>query len=89
MQHFDITVTGRVQGVFFRASAQEVAEGLGIHGNVCNHADGSVRLAAEGDEAKLQEFVDWLQRGPERARVKRVDVKQGELQHYKYFIISG
>ena len=66
-------VVGRVQGVFFRASAQREARRLGLTGWVRNRPDGSVELVAEGEDESLREFLGWVQRGPTSARVDRVD----------------
>ncbi len=66
------TVSGRVQGVFFRASARAEAEGLGVAGYAKNLADGSVEVFACGDARALEELQTWLQHGPPQARVTRV-----------------
>lgn len=87
MQHLDITVTGKVQGVFFRASTKEVADLLGIYGWVMNHKDGSVRIEAEGDEAELRQFTDWLRQGPDGAKVEQVISTSGTVQNYAGFFI--
>jgi acylphosphatase len=65
-------VTGRVQGVFFRASTRAEAERLGLSGHACNLADGSVEVVACGDTAALRELAAWLQHGPPSARVQSV-----------------
>jgi acylphosphatase len=65
-------VTGRVQGVFFRASTRERALRLGLTGSARNLADGSVEVIASGDDAALAELERWLQQGPPSARVERV-----------------
>ena len=70
-----ILVEGRVQGVFFRASAVEEAGRLGIRGWVRNREDGAVELLAEGEEAGIASLVAWCHQGPGSARVERVDVR--------------
>ncbi len=87
MQHLDIKVSGRVQGVFFRASTLEQAEKLGIRGWVSNHADGSVRIAAEADAEAMQQFLIWLQHGPENARVDDLAISPGEPEYFDAFSI--
>lgn len=67
-------VQGRVQGVFFRASTQKVAQGLGLVGWVKNCSDGSVEIHAEGEQGKLDEFVEWCRQGPELASVSNIDL---------------
>jgi len=68
-----ILVKGRVQGVYFRASAAQTAAGLGIRGCVENLADGSVRIVAEGMTEKLERLIEWCKEGPPRAEVKSVE----------------
>lgn len=70
-----VRVTGHVQGVFFRAWAQQQADGLGVTGWVRNAADGSVEGHLEGDKSAVQQLVDLLHRGPPSAEVDGVDVE--------------
>ena len=65
-------VAGRVQGVFYRASACEVAKCLGLTGWVRNLADGKVEAVACGDTEGLTQFAAWLRRGPAEAKVTEV-----------------
>jgi len=88
MKHLDITVTGLVQGVWFRASTKEQAELIGITGFVRNQADGSVYLEAEGSEEGLEVLVKWLRQGPSAARVDNLEIKESELQNFPDFEIS-
>lgn len=69
------TVTGKVQGVFFRASAQREARRLGVTGHARNHADGSVEVLACGEAAAVAALVEWLRRGPPLAEVAEVRVE--------------
>jgi acylphosphatase len=62
-------VSGRVQGVFFRASTRAEAERLGISGHARNLADGSVEVIAHGDAKALSALEAWLQHGPPSAHV--------------------
>ncbi len=75
MKQVQCVVLGRVQGVFFRASAQREARRLGLTGWVRNRPDGSVELLAEGEDESLRDFIGWVQRGPGSARVDRVDTR--------------
>lgn len=88
MQHLNIKVTGKVQGVFFRDSTKMVADQLGVTGWVKNEADGSVSIEAEGDDWILDNFLDWCEEGPERAVVDQVTKETGELQGFKNFVIK-
>jgi acylphosphatase len=71
----EVTIKGRVQGVFYRASARDEAERLGLHGEVRNLPDGSVELVAEGERAVLEELIAWCRRGPPLALVEEVRVR--------------
>jgi acylphosphatase len=67
-------ISGRVQGVFYRASAQRYAQSLQMCGWVRNRRDGRVELLACGDEADLATLEKWLQIGPEYAKVTNIEV---------------
>ena len=69
-------VTGRVQGVSFRAAAASEARRLGVVGWVRNRADGSVELEAEGDDALVGRLLAWCEHGPPSAQVARVAVEE-------------
>ncbi len=84
-KHLDITIKGKVQGVFYRASTKAVADQLGITGTVQNTGDGDVQIAAEGTETMLGMFLDWCREGPEKAEVTSVDSHEGELKNYRNF----
>lgn len=74
-----IKIIGRVQGVFFRQAAKEVADTLGLTGWVRNEPDGSVRIVAEGEEEKLQKFAEWCKTGTEHSMVENVTVTRQEM----------
>ncbi|RDZ27617.1 acylphosphatase [Lysobacter silvisoli] len=65
-------VSGKVQGVWFRASTREQALALGLRGYARNLADGRVEVLAAGADDALTQLQAWLQRGPTHARVDRV-----------------
>lgn len=85
MKHLDIRVTGRVQGVFFRASTRETAEAIGVKGTVRNEADGSVFIEAEGDEEQLRRFLQWVRLGPPGALVEDVSTREGPTRGFDRF----
>lgn len=68
-----VIVSGRVQGVWFRASARGQARQLGLYGQVWNRSDGRVELVAEGPEEILRQFLDWCGVGPRGARVESIE----------------
>ena len=74
MIRVEVVVTGRVQGVFYRARAAERASELGLAGWVRNREDGAVELVAEGPEPVVAELVAWCRQGPPAARVEDVHV---------------
>lgn len=65
-------VSGRVQGVYFRASTRERAQQLALDGHARNLADGRVEVIAAGEAAALEALAAWLQHGPPAARVEQV-----------------
>lgn len=67
-------VSGRVQGVFFRASTQRQAQSQGLTGWVRNRIDGRVEVMACGDEQRLETFAKWLEIGPDYAKVTKIKV---------------
>ena len=73
-------VHGKVQGVFFRQSASDVARELGLRGWCRNLHDGSVEVCACGDEADVNQLYAWLHQGPPAARVDRVDSALVEIE---------
>ncbi len=87
MKHINVTVSGRVQGVYFRATTKEVADTLGVTGFVKNQADGSVYLEAESNEDTLNKLLTWLKKGPAAARVDNLKVEDGTCQFFEGFDI--
>ena len=71
-----VMISGRVQGVWFRASTRDKAEQLGITGWVKNTSDGRVEAVFEGDEKHVQGMIDWCHQGPPLAEVVDVAVKK-------------
>lgn len=69
-----LLIKGKVQGVFYRATAREVAEKLGLTGWVKNTEEGHVEAVVSGAEQPLQQFVEWCWQGPPRAVVTAVDI---------------
>ncbi|MCD2422280.1 acylphosphatase [Niabella pedocola] len=85
-----IIVTGAVQGVFFRKTAKQQADIMGILGSAQNQSDGSVLIYAYGDAEPLQRFIDWCRQGPAGAKVENVTVTDvPETEEYRWFEILG
>lgn len=83
-----IRVSGKVQGVFFRVSAKDEADRLGITGLVRNEPDGSVLIDAEGPPETLALFADWCRQGPPRARVLTFVTEDAAPKGYVEFKIE-
>lgn len=75
-----VYISGRVQGVFFRATTRRKASELGIKGWVKNLADGRVEAVFEGEEDKLKKILNWSHQGPSRADVDNVETHWKEYQ---------
>jgi acylphosphatase len=69
-----VSVSGRVQGVFFRAETQNRARSLGLAGWVRNAPDGTVEAVFEGPSDRVRSMLDWCRRGPRHAGVEDVAV---------------
>ncbi len=69
-------VYGKVQGVYFRATAQEEARRLGLTGWIHNVEDGSVEFEVQGPEEAVKQFLEWAQEGPPAARVDNWKVEE-------------
>ncbi len=85
MKHINITVRGKVQGVWFRKETYLAATRLGVSGTVENHPDGTVYIEAEAEEPILRQFVDWCHEGPELAVVAEVVIEEEDLKGFKEF----
>ncbi len=88
MKHFNIRVSGKVQGVYFRASTREQADRLGVKGFVCNEANGDVYIEAESNEDTLNKFLEWCAQGPARASVDQIKVSEGAVKGFTSFEIT-
>lgn len=82
-----LRIEGRVQGVFFRATAAQEATRRGLTGWVRNCADGSVELVAEGKKSDLEALIAWCRRGPPAAGVTAVNIREepfrGEFSRFE------
>lgn len=87
MKHLDIIISGKVQGVFFRATTKAVADQLGIKGTARNRPDGTVFIEAEGDDFSMELFLEFCHKGSDRAVVEKVDVTEGEIKNFRNFEI--
>ncbi|MEE9911145.1 MAG: acylphosphatase [Deltaproteobacteria bacterium] len=74
MRRVHVTISGRVQGVFFRAETQRAANMFKLSGWVRNLEDGRVEALIEGEDADVDKMIAWCKTGPPTARVDHVDV---------------
>ena len=81
----EVKVTGRVQGVAFRAYAEQQARRLGVAGWVRNEPDGSVAGHFEGDDGDVDALVAWCHDGPPMARVSHVAVRPAAVAGHQGF----
>jgi acylphosphatase len=82
VKELQATVTGHVQGVFYRATIQNWAQQHGIKGVAENRPDGSVYVRAQGSETALEQLVEKLWEGSQAAQVENVAVTWGEPDEY-------
>jgi len=87
MKCVHLIVSGRVQGVFFRANVRNKALQLGLKGYTKNLENGDVDVVAEGYEEKIKELVDFIKKGPGIASVTGVQAKHKEPENFKSFEI--
>jgi acylphosphatase len=88
-KHLQIKVFGRVQGVFFRIMAQQIALNLKLTGFVRNESDSTVYIEAEGEFEQLKKFLLWCQTGPAGASVTQIQHRFSKLlKNFSQFMIE-
>ena len=88
METVHLVIKGKVQGVYYRASAKEKANELGIKGWIKNTPGGDVEIMAGGNKEQLEKFIEWCRRGPKHAEVIDVVVTEGEEENLNDFSIK-
>lgn len=87
MKRMHVIVSGRVQGVFFRAFTQDTAQSLKLTGWVRNLFDGRVEAVFEGKDEDIDTMLEWCKKGPPHAVVKHVDASEepytGEFRDFR------
>ena len=87
-KHLELTIYGKVQGVFFRAYTKKQADANNIFGWVKNNEDGSVSVVAEGEEINLKKFLNQCRQGSTASKVEAVeDIWNDNLNDFKSFDI--
>lgn len=87
MKTIRLIIKGKVQGVFYRATAKDIADELGIKGWVRNLPDRNVEITATATEKILQKFIDWCKQGPPKASVDEVIVEELSTTEFNGFRI--
>lgn len=87
MKTIRLTIKGKVQGVFYRATAKDVADLIGLKGWVRNLPDNNVEITATAPEETLQKFINWCKQGPPKAKVDEVIIEELTLEEFKGFRI--
>jgi len=83
-----LTVSGRVQGVWYRASTERKAKELGICGFVQNESNGDVYIECEGTDEQLNLLIAWCKKGPPLASVSNIKIEIGEMLGFDSFSIK-
>ncbi|MEO6404833.1 MAG: acylphosphatase [Ferruginibacter sp.] len=78
MPTLKLVIHGKVQGVFFRASASKIAELNHITGWIKNTADGKVEALVTGNSGDIKQFTNWCSQGPPKANVNKVETVEIE-----------
>ncbi len=82
-----LLIKGKVQGVFFRATAREVAEKIGLTGWVKNTPTGDVEATVSGTDEQVDKFRSWCESGPERAKVEKVIAEKVPEKSFEKFTV--
>lgn len=81
-------VSGIVQGVYFRASAQQMAIDLALSGYAKNDGNGGVEVLVCGEQDAVDSMLKWLEQGPDTAEVESVESEQVAWQDFNFFSIE-
>jgi len=87
MKTVRLIIKGKVQGVFYRATAKDIADLIGVKGWVKNLPNNDVEITATAAEDVLQKFIAWCKQGPPKARVDEVTVEELNVEEFKGFKI--
>lgn len=88
METVHLLIKGKVQGVFFRASAKKIAESLALKGWIKNTKEGHVESVVSGNHTSVIAFIEWCKTGPGKANVSDVVVvTQRDEEIFEHFLI--
>lgn len=90
MDQVHLIISGNVQGVFYRASCQDIAVKYGLKGWVKNLVGGPVEVLAQGNKKQLEQLIEWCRKGPPHAHVTDVKIEWEDIQEqFINFDIAG
>lgn len=90
MPTIHLLIKGKVQGVFYRATAKKIAGKLDLTGWIRNTGEGDVEAMVTGNQDQLDQFISWCKKGPEKAQVTDVTVTPEDESAFKDFeVIRG
>jgi acylphosphatase len=88
MPTIQLLINGKVQGVFYRATARKIANSIGVTGWIKNTSDGNVEATVSGTKEQLEKFISWCKKGPEKAIVNEVIIKEKEQILFDEFVVA-
>ena len=83
-----LLIKGKVQGVFYRAGAKEIAKNIGITGWIKNVANGDVEVLVTGTTAQIMEFINWCWQGPGKAMVTDIGITEEPEEGFSDFVVK-
>ena len=87
MKSIHLIVSGKVQGVFFRANVKDKATELELVGYSKNLADGNVEIVAQGNEEKINKLIKFIKNNPGHSKVREMKINHKEIKNFKSFEI--
>lgn len=88
MQSKRLIISGKVQGVFYRATAKRIADGMGVKGWIRNLDSGEVEALICGTETQVDHFIEWARSGPDLASVNKIEIINEQEEFFEKFIIK-
>lgn len=88
MPTIHLIIKGKVQGVFYRATAKKMADVHGVKGWVQNTREGDVEMIASASQQALDNFIEWCRKGPCAAKVTGIESEEKEEQNFDAFVIK-
>jgi acylphosphatase len=87
MKTVHLLIKGKVQGVFYRATAKDIAEKTGVKGWIKNTESGDVEAVVTGTKELVNEFTEWCKKGSTLAKVSEVNITEREAEDFEEFVV--